>query len=93
MVALAAHPDGGERRAPEGLLLAGVLMDATGGGDARVLEVLAVALAANGQFEAAVREAERTRELVRSSPEILARVEALLQLFRAGRPYVQGEPR
>jgi tetratricopeptide (TPR) repeat protein len=59
--------------------------------DPSVLDTLAAALAANGQFEEAIQTARMAVELAESqeSMSLAARIRNRLQLYEAGKPYVQ----
>jgi choline-sulfatase len=63
-------------------------------GNARNFDVLAAAYAASGDFRRAVETAQHAMQLVAGSgPENLRRaIEARLQLYRSGRPYVEAAP-
>jgi tetratricopeptide (TPR) repeat protein len=55
------------------------------------VDTLAVAYAAAGRFNEAIAAAERAVELARAAeqPQLAKKIEARLELYRAGRPYHQ----
>jgi hypothetical protein len=85
-----AVADGDGRRPKEALELARQASRSAGRPDARVSEVLAAALAANGRYEEAVTAASDALRLLPdgSDPQQRASMERRLALYRQGKPFV-----
>lgn len=87
---LAAHPRREVRDPAEALRIAERLAAGFSFGEPRSLDVLGAAYAANGDFEAAARAAERAAAVASSAGDAAFRAEAAARaaLYRAGRPYI-----
>jgi Flp pilus assembly protein TadD len=81
LVALLLH----EGKSGEAVALASAAVARTGRGDARLLDMLAVALAAAGRFEEAVRTAEEAQR-TGPGPELAEAIRTHLEAFRRGEP-------
>jgi len=83
-----ANASGADHRAA--LATAERLAANTSGQDAGVLDVLAAALAANGQFDRAAETVERTLALLGTTgdPGALSAARERLALYRSGKAYV-----
>lgn len=88
---LATSPDPAIRGAEEALRLAGRAVDLTGGRDSKVLDTLAAAQAAAGQFDDAVRTERRAIELASESPaDTLSRgMRDRMKLYERGTGYTE----
>jgi Flp pilus assembly protein TadD len=87
---LAAHPDAQFRNGAEAVPLATRACELTKYQNPVALTTLAAAYAETGQFQTAISFAERAQELAKGSQGALAgRLSAMLEAFRAGRPYYQ----
>ena len=88
---LALDPDESVRDPSEAVRLADRLAGLSRYQEPRSLDLLAAAYAAGGDFDAAVRTAERALERSRSlgRSRLAAAIEARLRLYRAGEPYVE----
>jgi Flp pilus assembly protein TadD len=86
---LATHPRDDVRDPAEAVRLANLVNRVTGGDNPTVLDTLAVALAAQGQFESAVRTAERALELGRAqnNATLCDNISTRLELYRRSQPY------
>lgn len=82
---LATCPDPTYRDGREAVRLAEWCASAVGQRDARVLTALAAAHAENGEFGEAVRW--QSRAIESAPPEARPRLQAILDLYRSGRPY------
>jgi tetratricopeptide (TPR) repeat protein len=87
---LATSPNPAIRDPGAALTLAQQLMAKTSDQDATALDVLAAALAAAGQFDRAVKAAERMVEVLGrdADPHTVAAARERLALYRQGKPYV-----
>lgn len=90
---LATHPDAAARQPAEAVQLARRAVEAGGAENASVLDTLAAAYAAAGDFPQAVSTARKALALARagSAPEMAADIAARLTLFEKGRSYGQPE--
>jgi Flp pilus assembly protein TadD len=85
---LATHPEAGARNPGESLRLATRAAELTGGQKPLILDTLAAALAANGEFGRAVGVAEQALTLAASDASALTpEIRARLQLYREGKPF------
>ena len=86
---LAANPDPRIRHPRQALQWAQKAVNATDGRNAGVLDTLAAAYAATGQFDRAVQIADQAMQLARSSgqKELIADIESHADLYRRGKPY------
>jgi tetratricopeptide (TPR) repeat protein len=91
---LATHPEPGLRDPEQALRLAGEVSSATPAPGASLLDTLAAAQAAAGDFSGAARRAEDAVERAEAAGETLlaAAIRERLALYRAGRPFVQPPP-
>jgi tetratricopeptide (TPR) repeat protein len=80
---LATTPDQTVRDGPTALRLASAVRDRTGGGDPRVLDTLAAAYAADGQFDLALETARQAATLARG----LGQADMALQIEQHAREY------
>ena len=87
---LATSPNASPADHRAALMLAEQLVTRTADSDAGALDVLAAALAANGQFERAVNIAERMLVVLGSDPDprAIAAARGRLALYRLGKAYV-----
>lgn len=90
---LATHHDPGIRDGRRATSLASRAASLTDHADPDVLDTLAAAQASNGRFEIAVATAEKARSLAADAgaEELVARIDARLDLYRRGEPYVEPE--
>jgi tetratricopeptide (TPR) repeat protein len=88
---LATHDDERLRDAAEALRLAGDVAKVTGEGQPSVLDTLAAALAASGQFDKAVGAAEKALALARAQnqTELAGAIHGRLELYRQSKAYRQ----
>ena len=88
LLSTSSNTSPGDRRAA--LATAEQLVTRTSGQDASALDVLAAALAANGQFDRAVETAERTLAVLGTGgdPRALSAARDRLALYRLGKAYV-----
>jgi serine/threonine-protein kinase len=88
---LATAPDPSVRNANEALSLAERAVQLTRQPDARTLDVLAAALAANGEFDRAVAAAENALAALAPDGAMTgaAGIRGRLELYRHRRPYVE----
>ncbi|QDU40586.1 photosystem I assembly protein Ycf3 [Maioricimonas rarisocia] len=88
---LATCPDRNVREPNESLRIGTELCRQTGWQVPILLDTLAAAYAANGDFEDAVRLTERALELTREQgpPDLADDLQRRLELYRSGRPYLQ----
>ena len=87
---LATAADDAQRAPQEALALARALAERTAHGVPDVLETLAAALAANGDYESALQHAESAKAMVADSATHAAmheRLDRACDAYRAGRPY------
>ncbi len=91
---LSAHADAAVRRPREGLLLAERAVGVTGRRDATALDVLAVALAANGRFEAAAATGGEAATLADADGQagLAADMRARAARFARQLPFIVGAP-
>ena len=87
---LAAHPRREVRDPAEALRIAERLAAGFSFGEPRSLDLLGAAYAANGDFDAAARAAERAAAIASSAGDAAFGAEAAARaaLYRAGRPYI-----
>lgn len=87
---LAAHPDETHRNPAEALALADRLNQFAKGANPAFLDLLAVAHAANGNYEMAVQVAEKCIEVLGDKPgaDIVKR---RLELFKSGKPFLPSQ--
>jgi tetratricopeptide (TPR) repeat protein len=87
---LATSPGASPNDHQTALTMAEQLVLGTSEQDAGALDVLAAALAANGQFERAVNTAERTLKALGNDadPQTIAAARERLALYRSGKTYV-----
>jgi Tfp pilus assembly protein PilF len=85
----ATCPDGSVRRGPRAVELARKFDKLAGGraGGPRVFDILAAALAQNGEFDRAVEAAETAVKLCRSDDPGLASRRELVEIYRSGQAY------
>jgi tetratricopeptide (TPR) repeat protein len=89
--ALASNPDADLYRPQAALQLARLLDELSRQPDPIVLDTLGLALAAQGEYEAAAEALERALQLLdRSSPELARSLRERLELYRQGRSYRGG---
>lgn len=88
---LAACPEAAVRSAPEALTIAEHAVAIATERRAEALDVLAMALAANGRFADAAAKAQQALSASRN-PDFQALVRERLALYQAGRAYVDGGP-
>jgi protein O-mannosyl-transferase len=90
---LAANPDASVRNGPEAVSLAERACKLTDYKAPLLVGTLAAAYAEAGRFPEAVSSAEKARALALAAgqTEIVRKNEELLKLYRAGRPYHEGE--
>ncbi len=86
--ALATNPDPEARNPGIALTLAELVSAAATPPRAEVLDTLAAAYAANGQFDLATRTMERALALLGDQPEFTGQFSARLGLYRRGEPYL-----
>lgn len=86
---LATHPDSAVRAPEEALRLAREASELTGGGHPMVLDVLAAAQAAAGDFDAAVATAETALATARAAgaSDLARRIRLHLNRYRRGEPF------
>lgn len=86
---LATHPDSAVRDPEEAVRLATRASELTGGEHPMVLDVLAAARAAAGDFDGAVATAETALEAARSAgaSDLAGRIQLHLESYRNGEPY------
>jgi tetratricopeptide (TPR) repeat protein len=91
---LATAPDGADRAPEQALLLATLANELTGNGIPELLDTLAAAQAAGGDFDAAAATLERAVALAEggSAARYLPEFRERLALYRSGRPYVEKSP-
>ncbi len=89
---LATHPDPRIRDEPEALGLAQQAAALTGHRVPEVLDSLAAAYAATGQYDRAVATAQRAIELASKNAKLADGVRGRLQLYKQGRPYREQSP-
>jgi Flp pilus assembly protein TadD len=84
----ATCPDAAVRKGARTVELARAFEKLAGGaGGPRVFDILAAALAENGEFERAVEAAEKAVKLSRSDDPGLPSRRELVEIYRAGQPY------
>ena len=88
---LATHADGGARRPKEAMRIAQRAAELTDHQQPLMLDALAAAHAADGQFDKAVTLAEKAATLARQmeATQIVDSIDARLELYRGGKPYVE----
>ncbi|MBI5153667.1 tetratricopeptide repeat protein [Candidatus Poribacteria bacterium] len=93
-VILAAHPDPARRRPVEALRLAEFSVQPPNEARPQHLQALAIALAANAQFEAALRNSSNARDSAKSAglTELERELGEQATLFAEGKPFVLSEP-
>jgi tetratricopeptide (TPR) repeat protein len=91
---LATHPDDKVRNPAEGLRLAQELNSTTGNKVSNILDTLGAAQAANGNFQEAVRTAQRAIILAKAAKQdsLAAGLTTRLNQYKAGKPFVE-EPK
>jgi len=91
---LATAPDAAERAPGQALLLATLANDLTGNGIPELLDTLAAAQAADGDFEGAAATLERAVGLAEgtAAARYLPEFRERLALYRSGRAYVEKDP-
>jgi Flp pilus assembly protein TadD len=89
---LATQPDSARRSPILALLLARQVCQASGNSDARFLNTLGACYAATGQFPKAVQAAKEALALAsgRQDREMMKDIQARLQLYEKGRPFLGG---
>lgn len=90
---LATHPGSAVRDPKAALELAGQFARLAGAQDAEALDLLAVAHAANGGFEQAVRHAQQALTAAGTNAALGAEMRARLTLFQAGKPFLEAPAR
>jgi hypothetical protein len=89
---LATHPDEAVRDPGAALELAESAAVRTGRRDARVIDTLAAAYAAQARFSEAVPRAARAARLAdeAGNPRLAGQIRGREALYRSGRPYISG---
>ena len=88
---LATHADAEARRPEEAIQIAQRAAELTGQQQPQILDALAAACAADGQFDKAVALAKKAAELARQmeANQIADQIDARVELYRGGKPYVE----
>ncbi len=85
---LATHPESRARNPTESLELASQAADLTAHREPVILDTLAAACAANGDFDRAVTIAQQAVSLAASrTPELAKEIQNRLDLYRQGKPF------
>lgn len=87
---LATHPGATVRNPKAALGLAGQYAQLTGQKNAEALDLLAVAHAANGAFEPAVKHAQQALVAAGTNAAMAAEIRTRLTLFQNGKPFLEG---
>lgn len=85
---LATHPNATVRNPRSALELAGQFATRAGAQSAEALDLLAVAHAANGAFEPAMRHAQQALATVGTNTALAVEIRARLALFQIGKPFL-----
>lgn len=89
----ATHPSPNVRNPKAALELAGQFSKLAGVQNAEALDLLAVAYAAGGAFEPAVKHAQQALIAAGTNAAMVAEIRARLALFQAGKPFIEGPAR
>ena len=87
---LATHPDSGKRNPMQAVMLASMIDEATGHGIPEVLDTLAAAYAAAGEFETAKDILQRALEIAGSRHAYATEFTQRLALYQQGKTFVSG---
>jgi tetratricopeptide (TPR) repeat protein len=92
---LAVNPDSQIRIPAEAVMLAGKACQLTSFENAGVLDTLAAAYAANGQFKEAVETSQKAFDAAKSAgkADMAAEISIRLQLYRSGKPFYNSPPK
>jgi protein O-mannosyl-transferase len=92
--AMAANPDPQVQKPAEAVLLARKACDLTSFENPGILDTLAVAYAANGQFKQAAETAQKALDTATAAgnTDMAEGISSRLQLYRAGKPFIESPP-